>query len=378
MTKLKPVKVNHSTKALDIITTMCEEMPKARYFFRKTFGGKNKYLKYENETSDRVLEEQHDKHTDISEWISQAGNRWESYTFWQYFPKARYVIPYHHSFIYYETYSSCGAFFPMYSPKQTKDGKVKEGGKPDGVLVFTAHFFYQMSQRTGKTYRSKELIKEFVTTKCEHELTVDEDGDVIVKFQGGHGFGKQLSKSPQLIEVRTFLRDEELNNNQRRKCQAVDALYELNRDGMFIKDVNVRTAYHQDWTSKEAVKEGLEKLEAAKKLGLDRPLILMSMVNMAFIRVMEDLLHLEASTQQMAVIAAYTGDKCIPFVQKWTFVDSDKMTDEQQAEFKHDLIDTLAKIARELKLKYINRDTIAMRIDEIIAENKNIKKINNE
>lgn len=372
MSKQKAVRVNHSTKAEDIVVTMREEMPKALYFFRKEFGGKNKYLKGEDEMTDKAMEEKHDQLTDISEWISPVGNRWETYTHVQYYPKAEYAQSFHYSFIYYETMASCGAFFPMYSPKQTKDGKVKENGKPDGVLVFTAHFFYQMSERTGKAYRSKELIKEFVATKCEHALTADEDGDIIVKFQGGHGFGKELSKNPQVIEVRTYLTDEQLNNSQRRKCQAVDALYEMTRDGLFMKDINVHTAYHRDWTSKEAAQEGLKKLEAAKKLGLDRPMMLMGMVHMAFIRIMEDILHIKVSMQQSAVIAATAGDKCLPLVQKWSFIDGDKMTDEQNAAFKQDLIDTLAKIARELKLKAVNRDTIAARIDEIIADSKRV------
>ena len=372
MSRQKAVRVNHSTAAQEIVATMQEEMPKARYFFRKGFGGKNKYLKAEDEMTDKALEEECDQLTDISDWISSVGNRWESYTHVQYFPKAKYAKAFHFSFIYYETLASCGAFLPMYSPSQCKDGMVKEKGKPDGVLVFTSHFFYQMSQRTGKAYRTKELIKEFVATKCEHALTADEDGDIIVKFQGGHGFGKELCKSPQVIEVRTYLTDEQLSNKQRRKCQAVDALYEMTRDGMFMKDVNIHTACHRDWTMEEAAKEGLEKLEAAKKLGLERPMLLMGMVHVAFIRIMQDILHVEVSMQQSAVIAAAAGDKCLPLVQKWAFVDGDKMTGEEQETFRQDLIGTLAEIARELKLKSVNRDTIAARIDEIIVESRRV------
>lgn len=368
MSKTKAVRVNHSTKVQDIIATMLEEMPKARYFFRKQYGGKQRCLKAEDEMLNRALEEKQDQMTDINDWISQVGNRWETYTHAKYYPKAQYAKIFHYSFIYYETLASCGAFFPLYSEKQTKGGNVKENGVADGVLAFTAHFFYQMSQRTGKAYRSKELIKEFIATKCEHALTAYEDGEIIVKFKGGHGFGKELSRSPRLIEVRTYLTDEQLNNSQRRKCEAVDALYEMTRDGMFMTDVAAHAAYHRDWSATDIAKEGMKQQEIAKKLGMEVPMYFSLAVHGCFIRVLESLLHIEVSIQQSAVIAALTSENIMPFVQKWAFFNGGMLTPEQEAEFKKGLIDVMVKNAKMMKLKYVNRDTISQLIDDIIGD----------
>lgn len=86
MAKKKPVRVNLSTPTADIIATMREEMTKAQYFFRKQFGGKQRYLKAEDELLDKALAEERDQLTDMSYYISPAGNRWICYTHVVYYP----------------------------------------------------------------------------------------------------------------------------------------------------------------------------------------------------------------------------------------------------------------------------------------------------
>ena len=71
MAKIKAARVNLSTQAKDILETMREEMPKAYYFFRKNFGGKQKYLKHEDQMLDKALEEKNDQFTDIEYWMSK-------------------------------------------------------------------------------------------------------------------------------------------------------------------------------------------------------------------------------------------------------------------------------------------------------------------
>ena len=135
MPKEQAVRVNLSTKAKDILATMHEEKPKAYYYFRKKYGGKQKYLKLENQMLDKALEEKNDQFTDIDYWISKVGNRWMTYTQAEYFPRAMYANAFHYAFIYYETMASCGAFFPLYDPRKTKKGKVSEKAKIAGVIV---------------------------------------------------------------------------------------------------------------------------------------------------------------------------------------------------------------------------------------------------
>lgn len=368
MAKLKPVKVNLSTQAAETLATMREEMPKAWYFFRKKYGSKEKYTKMEDQMLDKALEEKQDQFTDIDFWISPVGNRWMTYTQVQYFPKAKYALAYHYSFIYYETFASCGAFFPMYSPKQVKDGKVKKEGKPDGVIRYTDHFFYQLSERTKIEYRSKELIRKFISERLEHAVTTDEEGEVVLKFKGGHGFGNEFSQNPRLIECRTFLRDEELSNKQKRKCEPVDMLYELTKEGMFIKDVALNTAYHQDYTEEEATKESLKKLEAIKKLGIEKPMMMMAAIHMSYVRIMEDILHLKVDMKQQAVISHIVGECGQDLVKKW--VGQEATTLEKDKEFQEDLIEVMVKCAKKMKLHSVNRETITKRMNEIREEAK--------
>lgn len=368
MAKLKPVKVNLSTQAAETLATMREEMPKAWYFFRKKYGSKEKYTKMEDQMLDKALEEKQDQFTDIDFWISPVGNRWMTYTQVQYFPKAKYALAYHYSFIYYETFASCGAFFPMYSPKQVKDGKVKKEGKLDGVIRYTDHFFYQLSERTKIEYRSKELIRKFISERLEHAVTTDEEGEVVLKFKGGHGFGNEFSQNPRLIECRTFLRDEELSNKQKRKCEPVDMLYELTKEGMFIKDVALNTAYHQDYTEEEATKESLKKLEAIKKLGIEKPMMMMAAIHMSYVRIMEDILHLKVDMKQQAVISHIVGECGQDLVKKW--VGQEATTLEKDKEFQEDLIEVMVKCAKKMKLHSVNRETITKRMNEIREEAK--------
>ena len=366
MAKLKPVKVNLSTKSADVLATIREEQPKAWYYFRKKYGSKLKYEKAEDQMLDKALEEKCDQFTDIDYWISPVGNRWMTYVQVQYFPKAHYALAFHYSFIYYETFSSCGAFFPMYSPKQTKDGKVKKKGVPDSVIRYTDHFFYQMSERTKIEYRSKELIRKFISERCEHALTTDEDGEVVLKFKGGHGFGKEIAKRPQFIDCRTFLRDEELNNKQKRMCEPVDMLYELTKDGMFIKDVALNTAFYQDYTEEEAAKEGMKKLTAIKKLGMEKHMLMMAAIHMSFVRILEDILHIKLDMNQQAVISHVVGECGKDLVAKW--VGQDASSPEKDKEFQDDLIEVMVKCAKKLKLRYVNRESITKRMNEIREE----------
>lgn len=356
MPKKKPVRVNLSTPTTDIIATMRDEMPKAQYFFRKQFGGRQKYLKAEDALLDKALSEEHDQLTDMSYYISPIGNRWICYTHVVYYPRAKYAHAFHYSFIYYETMGSCGAFFPSYSPHQTKDGLVKPKGQADEVIIFTSHFFYQMSERTGIEYRSKDLIREFISTKMEHAMSADEDGDIIAKFTGGHGFGKELEREPRRLEVRTYLTDRQLSNKQRRKCETVDAWYELMKDGMFIRPVAMNTALQQDFTAKEAAEEGLRRLKAIKKLGMERPMTILMGIHLGYIRILEEILHIEIDMNQSAAIANIVAENSAELVRK--MVDVDSFTDELNAAFERDLIDCYCRCAREMKLKSVNRDTI--------------------
>ena len=376
MAKELAVRVNLRTQAKDILETMREEMPKAYYFFRKNFGGKQKYLKHEDQMLDKALEEENDQFTDIDYWISKVGNRWMTYTQAEYFPKACYANAFHYAFIYYETLASCGAFFPLYDPRKSKKGKVSDKSRPVGVILYTDHFFYQMSERTKIEYRSKELIKEFVSQRLENAMTVDDEtGEVIVKFKGGHGFGKQYSKSPQYIAIRTFLRDEELNAKQRKACEPVDTMYELVKDGMFMKEVSLNTALLQDPYSKETIEENMKKFEAMKKFGLEKHMALLASIQMTYMTILEDVLQMKLSIQQSTLVGHIVAYNSTDFIKKWAEIEDANGRDD---EFKKDMVDVFCKAAKEMKLKRLDRDTISRQLDKMIEEGKKVKSDNKQ
>ena len=366
MAKIKPVRVNLSTKAAEIIATMREEMPAAYYQFRKNFGGKRKYLQHEEQMLDNALEEKNDQFTDIDYWISRVGNRWMTYTQAEYYPKAQYVNTFHFAFIYYETLASCGAFFPLYDPKKPKKGKEEKEARPDGVILYTDHFFYQMSERTKIEYRSKELIKKFVSTRLENAMTIVDDGEVIVKFKGGHGFGKLYSDNPKYIAIRTFLKDEELNGKQRKNCEAVDTLYELTRDGMYMSDVALCTVVRNLDTPEKAAEEGLRQMEAMKKLGMENHAELMMGIHLTFVRLLDEILHRETSMKESAAIV-YIETQCGIGELVMKYVD---YTDDMESKFMADVTNFYCKVAKKMGLKYVNRETITERIDAIMASSQ--------
>lgn len=367
MAKLKPVRVNLSTKAEEIIATMREEIPAALYHFRKPYGGRNKYMKFEDGFLDKALNEERSQMTEMGEYISRVGNRWMTYTMVDYYHNAKYANATHVSFIYYETYGSCGAFFPLYNPGSVKHMKKKEG-QADGVMIFTSHFFQRMSERTGKAYRSRELIQEFISTKSTQASETDADGEVIVKFKGGYGFGVEKSQSPRVVEVRTYLTDKQLTPKQRKKVERVDAYAELLSDGMYLKEVALHSAYHTYNTPEKAAANGLKKMGALKKLGIEKPFILMMAIHLCYVRLLEDILHLELSMPQSALICQIENECGIDeLVHKYKDFDGRTATEEEKNQFMEDAIELYSKVAKKMKLKSVNRETITAHIKEIMA-----------
>lgn len=368
MAKIKPVRVNLSTKPEEIIATMREEIDGEDYQFRKKYGGRRKYEQYEDKMVDDALINRQSSSTELNEHISKVGNRWITYTHVEYYPKAIYAQAYHMSFIYYETYGSCGAFFPMYDPDKSKNRKKNGSGLPTGVVIFTSHFFLRMSERTGKAYRSKELIQEFISTKNEGGFQTDEDGDVIVKFKGGYGFGKEKSKNPTVIEVRTFLTDEQLTPAQRRKVERLDAFSTLMANGAYIDEVALCGAiqHANDPLDVDSYKETAKAIE---KLGLGVSMAMVAGIAELYCELVSDILGMKLSNEQKVIMIFVAAKNSRDFVQKWEKISLDGSLDEKvlNGEAREDTIDLMCRFAKVMNLKSVNRDTISERIDDVIS-----------
>lgn len=386
---MKPVKINLSTQPAELLATMQAELPVAWYHYRKQIGSSLQYQKHEDRLLDQALTEQRSIVSDVGEWISKVGNRWITYVHHEYFPQALHAMATRVSFVYYETYASCGAFFPLYAPPTvSRSGKQKKQ-VPIGIIIYTDHFFLQMSNRTGKKYRSKELIREFVTTRDAHAMQADEDGSLVVRFIGGYGFGKWWEQDGiRVCQVRTYLNEkggDSLNRRQQRLVEKLNAYAVLYEGGMYNPDVALSSAVSASITRRPDVlapisdkidpetmqrfisnpttpadyQRTLEKrLKAIKTLGLDREMQFSMSLAMGYVGLMQKMLDMELNEPQMAIVATYVNMECEEMVRKYARRDMSQATDAEQQEFMDDFARMSARIARRMKLRSMTEERI--------------------
>ena len=166
-----------------------------------------------------------------------------------------------------------------------------------------------------------------------------------------------------LSGIRTFLKDEELNGKQRKKCEPVDTLHELMKDGMYMSDVAVCTVIRNLDNPEKAAEEGLKRMEAMKKLGMENHAQLMTGIHLTFIRLLDEILHRETSMKESAAIV-YIETQCGIGELVMKYVD---YTDDMESKFMADVTNFYCKVAKMMKLKHVNRETITERIDAIMA-----------
>lgn len=396
---MKSVKINLSTQPRELLDTMCEELPVAWYHYRKQIGSSLQYQKHEDHLLDQALAEQRSLVSDTGEWISKVGNRWMTYVHTEYFPQALHAMATHVSFVYYETYASCGAFFPLYAPPSVKNRGKQKKQVPTGIVIYTDHFFLQMSNRTGKKYRSKELIREFVTTRDAHAMQADEDGSLVVRFIGGYGFGKWWEQDGiRVCQVRTYLNEkggDSLNRRQQRLVEKLNAYAVLLEDGMYNPDVVRDSAVSAAITRRPDVLENIsgkidpeslrqirgnpttpadyqrtleKRLKAIKTLGLDREMQFSMSLAMGYVGLMQKMLDMELNEPQVAIVASYVSMECGDMVKKYARRDMSQATDAEQQEFNDDFISMSARIARRMKLRSMTEERIRETVEKMKSE----------
>lgn len=399
MRTIDPKKINLSTQPKELLATMQQEVPVAWYQFRKTIGSALQYQKHENRLLDQALAEKKSLVSDTVEWISKVGNRWITYVHTEYFPHAMHALATHVSFIYYETYASCGAFFPMYAPPTVgKNGKQKKQ-QPTGIIIYTDHFFYQMSERTGKKYRSKELIREFITTRSSHAMQMDDDGELVARFVGGYGFGKWWEQDGiRVCQVRTYLNEkgrDSLNKRQRQLVEKLNAYATLFEDGMYNPDVARDTALSASLASNPDVLDSIsdkldretlqqitgnptsqveylqafkKRLDAIKTLGMEREMQFGAMLAMGYAGTMEKMLDLKLNEPQAAIVASFVSMESQEMIAKYARRDMSKATDAEQQEFMDDFVKMSARVARRMKLRSMTEERIRQFVGDIMKD----------
>jgi hypothetical protein len=386
---MKPVKINLSTQPAELLATMQEELPVAWYHYRKQIGSTLQYQKHEDRLLDQALEEKRSLVSDVSEYISKVGNRWMTYVHTEYFPQAMHAMATHVSFVYYETYASCGAFFPLYAPPSVKNRGKQKKQVPTGIVIYTDHFFLQMSNRTGKKYRSKELIREFITTRDAHAMQADDDGGLVVRFVEGYGFGKWWEQDGiRVCQVRTYLNEkggDSLNRRQQRLVEKLNAYAVLYEDGMYNPDVardaivsaaitrspdvlaNISEEIDPELllqissnpTTLADYQRGLEKrLKAIQTLGLDREMQFATALTMGYVGLMQKMLDMELNEPQVAIVASFVSMECGDMVEKYARRDMSQATDAEQQEFTDDFARMSARVARRIRLRSMTEERI--------------------
>lgn len=402
MATKKPQKINLSTQPKELMATMQAELPAAWYHYRKQIGSTLQYLKHENQLLDQALAEQRSLVSDVDEYISKVGNRWITYVHTEYFPQAMHAMATRVSFIYYETYASCGAYFPLYPPPSVSNKDKRKKQEPDGIVIYTDHFFLQMSNRTGKKHRSKELIREFITTRDTHAMQADDDGELVVRFTGGYGFGKWWEQDGiRVFQVRTYLNEkgrDSLNKRQRQLVEKLNAYAVLFEGGMYDPDVVRDTALSASIarnpdvlehvsdklspetlqqirgnaaTQEEYLQSTVRRLEAIKTLGLDREVCFSAMLAMSFAGLMERMLNMELNEPQRAIVASQVGMESANMVSKYARRDMSAATAEEQREFMDDFCRMAARTARRMKLRSMTEERIREAMETMNKETIN-------
>jgi len=395
---MKPVKINLSTQPAELLATMREELPVAWYHYRKQIGSALQYQKHEDRLLDQALEEKRSLVSDISEYISKVGNRWMTYVHTEYFPQALHAMATHVSFVYYETYASCGAFFPLYAPPSVKNRGKQKKQVPTGIVIYTDHFFLQMSNRTGKKYRSKELIREFITTRDAHAMQADDDGGLVVRFVEGYGFGKWWEQDGiRVCQVRTYLNEkggDSLNRRQQRLVEKLNAYAVLYEDGMYNPDVardaivsaaitrspdvlanisdkigpeSLRQISGNPTTPADYMHSMEKRLKAIQTLGLDREMQFSMSLAMGYVGLMQKMLDMELNEPQVAIVASFVSMECGDMVEKYARRDMSQATDAEQQEFTDDFARMSARVARRMRLRSMTEE----RIRETVEKMKN-------
>ena len=107
-----------------------------------------------------------------------------------------------------------------------------------------------------------------------------------------------------------------------------------------------------------------------RHLGIEKPMMMLAGIHLGYVRILQDILHIEIDMNQSAVIAHIVSDNAKEIIEKW--VDVDCNTDELNADFERDLIDCYCRCAREMKLKNVNRDTITAAYKDIMADTQRV------
>jgi hypothetical protein len=233
-------------------------------------------------------------------------------------------------------------------------------------------------------------------------MQADDDGELVVRFTGGYGFGKWWEQDGiRVFQVRTYLNEkgrDSLNKRQRQLVEKLNAYAVLFEGGMYDPDVIRDTALSASiarnpdileqvgdklspetlqqikdntTTQEEYLRSTVRRLEAIKTLGLDREVCFSAMLAMSFAGLMERMLNMELNEPQRAIVASHVGMESADMVSKYARRDMSAATDAEQREFMDDFCRMAARTARRMKLRSMTEERIREAMETINKETVN-------
>jgi len=135
----------------------------------------------------------------------------------RYFPETNTAYTQPYAFCFYETLGSAGAFVPV------KVG-MSQSASRDAIVIFTSHFFHQMCERLDIEFRTPQMVRafhEFIPSILMEQYEEEGKQKILVRLPGSIGFGFKMRGDAEVYEVRTFLKDTQLNRKQQRNSEPI-------------------------------------------------------------------------------------------------------------------------------------------------------------
>lgn len=201
--------INLSTPPNRLIQELSEDYPKAIYWAKNKDKEALEWAKERRRASITKPEVRMGK-----DYTSKNGNRWLIFYLVQPVGHTNQNAIAIVSFCYYETIGSIGAFCLI------NGDTLNNQYKANGCCIYTSHFFRRLSERSGVSYQSKEMLMAFVTSLDQFTALLDngeilEPGEVVIKLKGGQGRGVILSTQPTVYEIRTYIPESSYNAKQK-------------------------------------------------------------------------------------------------------------------------------------------------------------------
>lgn len=257
--------INLSTPTDIMMRELMADKAKTLYWLKKKMGGDKKYEQMRDELLRSAMRDKCNKISDVVELRSANGNRWMTYECARYYPEAGTAYSEPLALCFYETLGSVGAFLPI------KVGCSQDSGE-DAILVFNSHFFHQMCERLNVGFRTPQMVRRFHEIIPSLLMEQYEDRGrqrLLVRLPGSIGFGFKMSGDALVYEIRTFLKDVQLNNKQKKQTATIRAhadkfAYEPGEvtEYRLKEKIKKGESLDGDW---EAIKEKFELLGVPKE-----------------------------------------------------------------------------------------------------------------